>query len=59
MPEQFVMKALLHRFQARIKPEDEGWFTEGLTEEEAEARLAELEETRDAIARSQESGWWV
>ena len=59
LPEQFVMKALLHRFQARIKPEDESWFVEGLTPEEAEARLAELEETRDAIARSQESGWWA
>ena len=46
-------------FQARIKPEDESWFTEGLTQEEAEARLAELEETRDAIARSQEVGWWA
>ena len=59
LPEQFVMKALLHRFQARIKPEDESWFVEGLTPEEAEARLSELEETRDAIARSQESGWWA
>ena len=59
LSESFVMQSLLLRFQARIKPEDEAWFVDGLSEEEAAERLAQLEEMRDQIARSQERGWWT
>ena len=59
LPEGFVMEALLGRFQARLKPEDEGWFTEGLSEAEKVAKLEWLEQHKDAISRSQENGWWA
>ena len=59
LPEGFVMEALMKRFQSRLKAEDESWLLEGLTEEEAATKLADLEDLKDAIARSQENGWWA
>ena len=58
LPEGFVLEALMKRFQSRLKPEDMSWFVEGLSEAEAAAKLADLEDTKDAISRSQENGWW-
>ena len=58
LPESFVMEALLKRFQSRLKQEDEPWLVEGLSADEAATKLADLEDIKDAIARSQEQGWW-
>ena len=59
LPEDFVMGALLKRFQSRLKPEDMSWFVEGLTDAEKDEKLADLEDIKDAISRSQENGWWA
>jgi len=58
LTESFVMEALMKRFQSRLKPEDESWLVEGLSDDEAATKLADLEVLKDAIARSQEVGWW-
>jgi len=58
LDEEFVVRALMLRFKSRLKPEDEAWLLKGLSPEEAKAKLDDLEDLKDAIARSQEVGWW-
>lgn len=59
LPPDFVMETLMNRFAARIKPEEDRWFTEGLEPDVIKDKLEVLEELKNDISDCQERGFWT
>ena len=59
LPVDFVVGALMQRFTARVKPGEDRWFTEGLSNEVIAEKLEALEQLKNDISDCQERGWWT